>query len=224
MIYLGIFVIEFLLLFLFSRTLTRSISQIIYKTTRSQKTTINLISLLFFPGIVIHELSHLLMASVLFVRVGELDFLPKIEGNEVKLGSVSIGKTDPFRRALIGTAPFLFGLPLMIVLLTYLFPGPASIGLEPLKIALALYIVFEIGNTMYSSRKDLEGLLELALAVFIVGLILHFLGFSLPFQEIQNFVDQNLASTLKLLNFFLLIPLAIDVGIIILTKIAIEAT
>ena len=57
-----------------------------------------------------HELSHLLTAGVLFVRTGEIEFLPKMEGDQVKLGSVAIEKTDPVRRAIIGFASVFVGL------------------------------------------------------------------------------------------------------------------
>src|SRR5438045_1842305 len=117
MVYALIFLSELLILFFLSRLLTRNLSSLLYHTTRSQKATIYLMALLFFPGTVIHELSHAIMAGLLFVHTGHIELWPKLEGQHVKLGSVAIAHTDIFRRFLIGAAPFFFGTTLLLGLL-----------------------------------------------------------------------------------------------------------
>ncbi|MBI3342297.1 hypothetical protein HY024_04195 [Candidatus Curtissbacteria bacterium] len=42
------------------------------------------------------------------------------------------------------------------------------------------YIVFQVGNGMFSSRRDMEGALELGVAVLILIIVLYFLGIRLP--------------------------------------------
>ncbi|HKC14513.1 MAG TPA: hypothetical protein VKC89_00935, partial [Patescibacteria group bacterium] len=78
-----LFPFEFIFLFILSRTLTRKLSFL----------PINLTSFLFLPGVIVHELSHYLLASLLFVPVGDIEFMPQRREGELKLGSVSIGQT-----------------------------------------------------------------------------------------------------------------------------------
>lgn len=173
---LGLFVFAFLILFLVSQFLTRELGSFFMRVTKSQTMSIYLLALLFFPGVLIHELGHFLMASFLLVRTGEIEFLPKIQEGGIKLGSVSIAHTDPLRRFVIGVAPFVSGLAILFLSAYYLTPlWPFS-----WKTILFGYILFEIGNTMFSSKKDLEGAIGLLLFVgFIVG-SLFVLGTRLP--------------------------------------------
>jgi len=75
-------------------------------------------SILVLPGTVIHELSHWLIAEILQVRTGEIVILPELasEGKEERLGSVQTERTDPLRGFLIGIAPFLTGLLILVTL------------------------------------------------------------------------------------------------------------
>lgn len=169
---LGIFIIELTLLFLLSQYLSKALSAWFYYIFKNQAVVIHVLSILFLPGVILHELSHLLTASMLFVPTGEIEFLPEIRGNEVKMGSVSIAKTDPFRRFLIGVAPLLAGLGILFLLFWYFVPG---LTLFSWQTALLVYAVFEISNTMFSSRKDMEGavgLLIFAVIIFILLLVL----------------------------------------------------
>ena len=105
MLWFGILVGEFILLFISSKFFIRLLSHVLLRFTHSQSLTIQLLSLLFLPGVAIHELAHALMASVLFVPVGDIEFLPQLVDGGVKLGSVGIGLTDPLRRSTAATAP-----------------------------------------------------------------------------------------------------------------------
>src|SRR5689334_12087628 len=133
MLYLGLFFLLLLLLFISSHFLTRALSTLFYRVTRNEKWTIMLLALLFFPGVLIHELAHFLMASVLLVPTGEIEFIPQIHHDRVKLGSVQIGQTDPFRRALIGIAPVIVGATILLTTLYYVssyaftFTTPADV-------------------------------------------------------------------------------------------------
>jgi len=77
---------------------------------------------LFFPGTVIHELAHLLAAGLLFVKTGSMEIIPKVMDDEIRLGSVQVAKTDPFRRTIIGVAPVLLGMAIIFGILFYLQP------------------------------------------------------------------------------------------------------
>ncbi|MBF8250153.1 MAG: hypothetical protein HW400_754, partial [Candidatus Levybacteria bacterium] len=111
MIYFALLFVEIIILFLLSRLVNKTLSKFL---------SINLLSFIFLPGIIVHELSHLFVAMILFVPVGEMEFVPKKHGNSVKLGSVEIAKTDPIRRSLIGFAPVFAGLG-FVVGAVYLF-------------------------------------------------------------------------------------------------------
>jgi hypothetical protein len=103
-------------LLLLQRLLHREIQAVFLLITRHAEISMLLFSLLFFPGILLHEGSHFLTAKLLGVRTGRLSLLPKVipqEGNgksaRVQLGSVETSRADVFREALIGAAPLIFG-------------------------------------------------------------------------------------------------------------------
>lgn len=222
MLFLLALFIELLILFLFSRLLTRSLAQFFYKVSQSQTTTIRFLSILFFPGVLIHELSHFLVASLLFVPVGELEFMPVIEEKGVKLGSVEIGKTDIFRRSIIGVAPVLVGTIIIIGSMLYITSDMTSSLPSILKFGLLFYILFEIGNTMFSSKKDVEGAVELGLALLIIFTLLYFTDFRGQLMLINNLFSEEVISFIQKANMFLLVPIGIDFTLYILTKVVVR--
>ena len=56
---------------------------------------------LFLPGILLHELSHWLMAKLLGVRTGKISIWPskRRAGRQMRLGSVKVGRADPVRNS-----------------------------------------------------------------------------------------------------------------------------
>ncbi len=217
MLYFSLFFIELVVLFLLSRSLTRVLSQFLFHLTKSKHFTISTIAFLFFPGTMIHELSHALAAGLLGVPVGEMEFMPKIDGEHVKLGSVQIGQTDPFRRFFIGAAPFLIG---TLILLGTLFYAAQNHFFDNIFVLILIgYLVFEIGNTMFSSRKDMEGALELFGTIITFLIIFYLLGIRLPAFNPNSLLQQPLVQEVfKRGSLFLLIPLAIDIVVILLFR------
>jgi hypothetical protein len=97
-------------LLLLQRGLHREIQAVFLLITRRSDLAIALFSLLFFPGVLLHESSHYVMAKLLRVPTGKVSLIPQsIEGNRLRLGFVETGKTDILRDALIGAAPMLTG-------------------------------------------------------------------------------------------------------------------
>lgn len=172
------FLAELLTLFLLSKILINLLFAFFYKISRSKKFSIYFLSLIFFPGTLIHELSHYLVAILLQVPIGAMHLFPKETETGIKLGSVEIAKTDPFRRMLIGLGPFIFGSFLLVGI--FFYGATNSLFDNSLFIAIAGYLVFEIGNTMFSSKKDLEGAIETCLAITVLLIIFYILGFRLP--------------------------------------------
>lgn len=215
MLYIALLLVQIVCLFLLSKILTGELSLFFHRLTKSKRLTVYLLAFLFLPGTIIHELSHYLMAKLLFVYAGSIHLLPKIDGNNVTLGTVAIGKTDPFRRFLIGAAPFFFGTT--IILLTLFCSLQADVLTNNLLLFVTTYIVFEVGNTMFSSKKDMEGALELFVALIILVSILFVTGVRIPNIPFLLEREQNMM-LLQQANIFLAIPLVLDCLFIILLK------
>ncbi len=217
MLYFLLFLAELILLFFLSKKLVNCLARIIYKFTKNHKIVVHTLAIIFLPGTILHELAHLLFAGVMLVPVGELSIMPEIEEQGVKLGNVQIGRSDPFRRTIIGVAPVLLGLILIFAIFLLV-----KIGVNPWwQIFLALYFIFQIGNTMFSSRKDVEGsILFLILIVSLVTII------SLAIYFLAPEVWQNLLIYINKINFefsinffkqasiYLSAPVAIDLLVI----------
>jgi hypothetical protein len=139
------------------------------------------------PGVVLHELSHWLMAKLLGVRVTFPKIGPVRKGrsNRVSLGSVRVGKVDPVRASLIGVAPLLSGAA-VILLIGYLVLGVGELadaagryGLEGLLDGLGLivrvpdfwlwlYLIFAISNAMLPSESDMNAVRPVLIFLGIV--------------------------------------------------------
>lgn len=195
MIFVILFLAEIIFFFFLSQTLTRLLSRFF---------SIQMLSFLFLPGVIIHELSHFFMAIILFVEVSDIEFLPKIINDRVKLGSVAIAKTDPIRRLLIGFSPIISGLSIFFFL-GYYFGG---------NIIFLFYLLFAIANTMFSSKKDLEGALALFLVVVILFLAFYILGFRPELPVLKILSEEKIINAVKIIDLSLLIPLVMDLAIV----------
>lgn len=179
--------------FLFiQRWLHRAIQAVLLLLTRRPVMAIGLFSLLFFPGIFLHEISHYLTACLLGVRTGRFSLLPRLlSDGRLRLGYVETAATDPLREALIGAAPLLTGGAVIVYL------GMYRLGLSPLAGAfnqgnwddlwpmlsalpaqgdfwLWFYLAFTVSSTMLPSDSDRRAwiplLIGLALALGLATL------------------------------------------------------
>ncbi len=97
-------------LLLLQRSLHRAVQAVFLLLTRRKDVTLVLFSLLFAPGVLLHEVSHYLMALLLQVRTGRFSLLPRtMPDGRLQLGYVETIQADFFRDALIGAAPLLTG-------------------------------------------------------------------------------------------------------------------
>lgn len=218
MVYVLIFVLEFLFLFFLSKLLVRSISIFFLKVARKENLAIRLFHLLLLPGVIVHELAHLIVAEAMLVRTGGLSFAPEPDGDRVVMGSVSIQQTDPIRRAIIGFAPVFVGI-LIISFFVFFFLSERSPLDFPWNYLLVFFMVFQIGNTMFSSSKDLEGSAFLLVVIAGVFAACYFLGVRLPETFISYFNSQSFIEIVKKGIWVLFFPIAIDLTIILLSKI-----
>ena len=202
------------LLFLLSRAVSQSLGLLVYRFTRSKRLMINVLAFIFFPGTVIHEFAHAAIAQMIGVRVGEIELMPEIEGANIKLGSAQVEESDPFRSFLIGVAPLIGGF-VLIFLTIALYSRFAISGFWPTM--LLFYILFEIGNTMFSSKRDMEGALELIAAVALVLGFLYLIGVRQFFGEILSFAN-NLGPFFKMATSALIKIVVIDVVVVMAAR------
>jgi hypothetical protein len=175
------------------RWITRSLQELSVRWTGDPDVALVIYFVLVLPGVVIHELSHWLVATLLGVRVSQFRLGPVRQGRSkrVSLGSIRVGKVDPVRASLIGLAPLL-GASAVILLIGNLVLGVgelaqsiASGGLEGLWAALRqamqvpdfwlwLYLIFGISNAMLPSESDMSTVrpvlifLGIATAIFLI--------------------------------------------------------
>lgn len=213
---LVIFVLELLAVFFTSRYIFRSIFLFFLLIIKSQKAAITFLSIIFFIGVVVHELSHMFMAEVLQVRTHGIELIPELQNGRLKMGSVQVSKTDFLRQFLIGIAPLVVGCGIIISSLWFIhntFPV-GSIFSSPQAVLVSIFIVyllFVIANTMFSSSKDMEGAVELLilLAVFEVGaFFVH-----VPLNQFIFSFSQNIEflKIIREIDLLFLIPVGINI-------------
>ncbi len=163
---------------------------------------------LFLPGTIIHEFAHAAVAQTLGVYVGEVNLMPKVEGDQIKLGTVQIAETDPFRRFLIGAAPLVVGITLLFLALAIF----QRFGIDSAwwGVAIFYYFVFQVGNSMFSSKRDMEGAIELGIALLIVAGILYLVGLRFPVKDLLENLATTFSDLLKLGNDVLLKVVSLD--------------
>lgn len=217
MLYFVLFLLEIIVLFLLSRAISKTLSKFM---------SINFLAFIFLPGVIIHELAHLFVAVILFVPVGEIEFVPKKHGDSVKLGSVEIAKTDPIRRSIVGFAPVFLGI-MLVIGVVYLFLSNLLFfqNQNPyifIAIVLAvIYLLFAVSNTMFLSSKDMEGTAEISITLLLIFISAYILGFRPPLENLSRIFTKELVGLTQKSTIFLLTPIVIDLlilGIIKLMK------
>lgn len=184
---------ELFIVYLLSRRLIQSIYRLVVTIARSRRAAISIVTVIFFPGTVVHELAHLFVAEVLRVRTGKLTLVPEsLEGSEIKAGGVMIAETDPLRRTLIGLAPVYVGVAVLAALsysLTTLIPhgsngsygsyganGWYGVRQETYLATLIGYLLFAVSNSMFSSKEDMKGVIPFTITVGLFAVAAYVAG------------------------------------------------
>jgi hypothetical protein len=176
-------------LILFQRALHKELQAVLLLLTRRVEITFAIFTVLFLPGVLLHELSHYLVAAILRVRTREFSLIPKnMGGGRLQLGFVETEKVDFFRDSLIGIAPLLTGgffvgyagteklgfLPLWDALrllnLDYILTSMQRVFTQP-DFWLWFYLTFVISTTMLPSHSDRQAWLPLIIMIGILGIV-----------------------------------------------------
>jgi len=106
--------------------LHRELKLFFYLVLRKDSAADLLFYIIFFPGILVHESSHWLMAKLLRVPTGKLSLIPQnLPNGKLRLGYVETQKSDWFRDSLIGAAPLFAGCLITGWLANSLWGAPA---------------------------------------------------------------------------------------------------
>jgi hypothetical protein len=177
-------------LLLSQRFLHREIQAVLLILTRRADLTIALFSLIFFPGVLLHETSHWVAAKVLGVRTGRFSILPRPMGKgRLQMGFVETAESDWFRDALIGAAPLITGsLFVAYAGIARLGVGQSWIRTLPQDLTttvqailstytqpdfwLWFYLIFAVSSMMFPSASDRRAWLPILLAVGALGVII----------------------------------------------------
>ena len=209
--FLPVFVIELTFLYFISRLSIRELFYSLRIFFRSEKIVFAIVALIFFPGTVIHELSHFIVAMLLFLKVREIHIFPEFEKNYIKLGRVIYEKQDVIRGIVVGIAPIAIGLIIFFWISTLQIFIIENIWLK----LLMLYLIFVISTTMFSSRQDLIDLGYLLPVTIIIILFLYLFQIDLG-RLLTN--PQLIAVTTDFVydvNVYLGISIAIHLGLLI---------
>lgn len=181
------------LLVLMDRWIHRHLQGIMLLLTGDTELAAVLYALPLLPGILLHELSHALAATLLGVRVGSISIRPRRVGQRIQLGFVPVEKTDVVRASLIGLAPLLIGSGAILLIGHFVFDISAlsqTFASGDLRELLAklpgilksrdawlwAYIIFAIGNTMLPSRSDRQAWTPVLLFLILAGVLVWLSG------------------------------------------------
>ncbi len=234
---LPIITAELIIFYLLAQRLNQTIFLFFYLVTRSERVAFFIVTLLFFPGTVVHELAHLFTAEILGVKTGKLSLIPKrINYREIEAGSVHVAKADPFRMTIIGFAPIFWGIASIVILslLMQSMHSGACFQIDLLKVTpkilqldcrlpalgtiFIFYLLFSISTNMFSSREDVKETLPVLIVIGIISLSLYIAGVRIYLPER---VTEVMSHLLVSIAQYLGIVLAVNTVIFIIVSIAI---
>lgn len=218
-----IYVIVCLLgLILTKKNMTTGFTSLIHHFGGSQHTAIIIWSIIFLPGTLIHEISHFLVAALTGARTGKIEIFPEYledsdeKSTHVALGSVQTQKLNPIRGFLVGIAPFVFGMALLIWLAALLQTSYSEGNIW--LVILEGYLFFTIANSFFPSWTDIKQILPFVIISLVVALLAWYFGFQVSLNS-NSYVWTVLDSLWKAVLISILLNLAIIGVLFILNRI-----
>jgi len=168
------------------RLLHREIQAVFLILTRRVGVTQVIFALIFFPGVLLHELSHFLMAKLLGVKTRHFSLLPQsTPDGRLQLGSVEMISGGAIRDSLIGIAPLISGAlfvayaavyPLRLLgLVDFVRAGYWELFWMGVQILPGLpnfwlwfYLTFTVSSTMLPSASDREPWLPVGIGLGVL--------------------------------------------------------
>ena len=185
-----------------------------------------LYAIILFPGVLLHELSHWITATLLGVRTGSFSVVPQRRPDgSIQLGYVEYYKSktlDPIRESLIGGAPMIVGTIVILLISLHIFDvtnlaaAVQSGQVEAVSFALSeffdtpfvliwVYLIFAISNGMLPSASDRRAWPAFILAMTILAGVVYLLG-------IQREVASGLAGPAATIFGYLGIAFSVAIG------------
>lgn len=208
-----LFITAILILYVVSRYMLTELFHFLHLFIRRRDLIFSTIAVIFLPGTILHELSHYLAATILFLQVGEIHIMPSWKENHLQLGRVTYRKADVVRSIIVGVAPF-FG-----ALFFFWFVGAFHL-FPSVHIAITLffgYLLFSISANMFSSKQDLVDLIYIIPICLITGTIFYITNMKIS-VEIPSLWLQNIANHLRTINIYITISIAIHIIMILIFR------
>lgn len=191
---LGWLVVFLVPLILVQRQLHHEIQLNLLLLTRRPDLSVIIFSLIFLPGVFLHETSHFLAARLMGVRTGSFSIIPRtVPGGKLQLGYVETARVDWLRESIIGIAPLVSGMAFVAYVglvqlqltewwdltrtfqLQELWEGLRRMQAQP-DFWLWFYLVLTVSSMMFPSSSDRRSWLPLGITTGILLSIGIFLG------------------------------------------------
>ena len=188
------FILMLVPLIVLQRLLHREIQAVFLILTRDTRLTMGIFSILFLPGVFLHEFSHFVMAKLLGVRTGRFSIFPQsLPDGRLQLGYVETVRSDAVRDSLIGAAPLIVGTLFVAYVAIYHLQmrvlwdvfrnGQFNLfwmGIRALPqvkdFYLWFYLAFAVSSTMMPSESDRHAWLELLISIGVLLIIALLVG------------------------------------------------
>ena len=209
-----IFLIQVFILYLLSNSFHNKLHFLGAGITKNRLFIAKAVGYIFFIGTLVHELSHIIMARLLFVRTKNINLQTEIiDDKHIKYGTAEIEVTDPFRSTLIGIAPLIFGITLI-----YFLTLNINFNFFSWVDVVKLFLISQISNSMFLSDSDTKDLKVISVILVIILLPILFLNAEYSFFSfdetiisIKNFFfNSSFVLFLKNLNLIFLVTLILN--------------
>ena len=212
-------------LLLTKKRMTSDLSHLVHRLGGSQHSVIIVWSTIFLPGTLIHEISHFLVAALTGARTGKIEIFPEYledkldeKSTHVALGSVQTQKLNPIQGFLVGIAPFISGMALLIWLASLLQTSFAARDVWLL--LLEGYLFFTIANSFFPSWPDIKQALPFVIISLVVALLAWYFGFQI-FLNSNSYIWTILNSLWQAIGISVLINLSL-IGVLFILNLNIK--